>query len=74
MAQCWNKDRTRIIGGTTTQWDYPIAGTTDWIRVSTRLKVPEGTSVVRIRAGLSSQDNPGAKAWFDDLSLVAVGN
>jgi beta-lactamase regulating signal transducer with metallopeptidase domain len=74
MAQCWSKDRTRMIGGATTQWDYPVAGKTDWIRVSTRLKVPEGTSVVRIRAGLSSHDNPGAKAWFDDLSLVAVAN
>jgi hypothetical protein len=74
MAQCWSKDRTRMVGFTTTQLDYPITGTTDWIRVSTRLSVPEGTGVVRIRAGLSSQDNLGAKAWFDDLSLIAVAN
>jgi hypothetical protein len=72
MAQCWNEDKTQIIGGATTQRAFPITGTTDWIRVRTQLTVPEGTSVVRIRAGLSSQGNPNAKAWFDDLSLVTL--
>jgi beta-lactamase regulating signal transducer with metallopeptidase domain len=72
MAQCWSEDGKRMIGGATTQMAFPVQGTTDWTRVSTQLKVPEGTSVVRIRAGLSSQDNPGAKAWFDDLSFVKV--
>jgi len=74
MAQCWSQDGKRILGGASTQLKLPVQGTTDWTRVGTRLKVPEGTSVLRIRAGLSSQDNPGAKAWFDDLSLVKVGN
>src|SRR5262249_47976670 len=36
------------------------------------LRVPEGTGSVRIRAGLTSQGNKGAKAWLDDLSLVKV--
>jgi len=71
MAQFWDEDR-RMIGGATTQTAHPVKGTTDWTRVSTRLKVPEGTAAVRIRAGLSSQDNRGAKAWLDDLSLVKV--
>jgi hypothetical protein len=42
--------------------------------VSTRLKVPESTSLVRIRAGLSSDGNRGAKAWLDDISLVKVAS
>jgi beta-lactamase regulating signal transducer with metallopeptidase domain len=78
MAQFWDEEtqekRGKMIGGATTQMASPIQGTTDWTRVSTRLKVPEGTKVVRIRAGLSSQDNRGAKAWFDDLSLVKVAS
>jgi hypothetical protein len=49
-----------------------VTGTTDWTRVSTRLTVPEGTATVRIRAGLSSRQNAGAKAWLDDISLVPV--
>jgi beta-lactamase regulating signal transducer with metallopeptidase domain len=74
VAQCWNEDGKRMYGFATTQTTFLVKGTTDWTRVSTRLKVPEGTSVVRIRAGLSSQDNLGAKAWFDDLALVTVAN
>ena len=74
MAQCWSADGKRILGGASTQTTFPVTGTTDWTRVSTRLTVPEGTSVVRIRAGLSSRDNLGAKAWFDDISLVPVAN
>jgi beta-lactamase regulating signal transducer with metallopeptidase domain len=83
MVQFWDKETTftagrwekgKMLGGATTQTAYPVKGTTDWTRVSTRFVVPEGTGVVRIRAALSSQDNPGAKAWFDDLSLVTVAN
>jgi hypothetical protein len=76
MAQFWNEEgkEGKMIGGETTQWAFPVKGTTDWTRVSTRLTVPEGTGVVRIRAGLSSQKNQGAKAWFDDLSLVPVAS
>ncbi len=76
MAQFWNNEGTdkKMIGGATTQFTNPVKGTTDWTRVSTRLTVPEGTKVVRIRAGLSSQGNPGAKAWLDDISLVKVSS
>ncbi len=72
MAQFWSEDG--MVGGATTQFTSPVKGTTDWTRVRTRLKVPEGTKVVRIRAGLSSKDNRGAKAWLDDLSLVKVAS
>jgi len=73
MAQFWNEEG-KMIGGATTQFVAPVKGTTDWTRASTRLKVPEGTDVVRIRAGLSSQDNRGAKAWLDDISLTKVAS
>jgi hypothetical protein len=72
VAQCWSKDGTRMTGFVTTQKTFPVQGTTDWTGVRTLLKVPEGTHIVRIRVGLSSQDNLGAKAWFDDISLVPV--
>jgi beta-lactamase regulating signal transducer with metallopeptidase domain/elongation factor P hydroxylase len=74
MAQYWSEEGQdgKMIGGATTQFSSPVKGTTDWTRVSTRLKVPEGTGVVRIRAGLASEENLGAKAWFDDVSLVKV--
>jgi beta-lactamase regulating signal transducer with metallopeptidase domain len=74
MVQFWSEEGKdgKMIGGATTQFSDPVKGTTDWTRVSTRFVVPEGTGLVRIRAALSSQNNSGAKAWFDDLSLVAV--
>jgi hypothetical protein len=74
MVQFWSEDgmHGKMLGGATTQIAHPVKGTTDWTRVSTRLKVPEGTAVVRVRAGLSSQDNGGAKAWFDDVALVKI--
>lgn len=74
MAQFWNGEGVdkKLIGHATTQTAYPVKGTTDWTRVTTRLKVPEGTEELRIRAGLSSLDNRGAKAWLDDISLVKV--
>jgi len=86
MAQFWDAEstpptkekpigkRASMIGGATTQKDFPVTGTADWKRVSTRLTVPEGTKVVRVRIGLASQRNWGAKAWFDDVSLVKVAN
>jgi hypothetical protein len=74
IAQFWSEEgkNGKMIGGATTEKACPVKGTTDWTFVSTRLTVPEGTGAVRIRAGLSSHKNPGAKAWFDDLSLVNV--
>jgi hypothetical protein len=72
MAQFWGEEG--LIGGATTQKAFPVKGTTDWTRVTTRLKVPEGTGELRIRAGLSSLDNRGAKAWLDDISLVKVAS
>jgi len=72
VAQYLNKDGKWMADMDTTRNAFPVQGTTDWTRVSTLLKVPEGTHIVRIRAGLSSQDNQGAKAWFDDISLVPV--
>jgi beta-lactamase regulating signal transducer with metallopeptidase domain len=76
MAQFWSEEgaNKKMIGGATTQFSHPVKGTTDWTRVSTRLTVPQGTGELRIRAGLSSQDNRGAKAWLDDISLVPVAN
>ncbi|HEX5105587.1 MAG TPA: hypothetical protein VFV87_17330, partial [Pirellulaceae bacterium] len=74
MAQLWSEgSKPKIIGGATTQLVQPVTGTKDWTRVSTQLKVPEGTAELRIRAILSSQENRGAKAWFDDISLVKIG-
>lgn len=76
MAQFWDEEGKdgKMLGGATTQFSDPVTGTTDWTRVSTRLKVTEGTAVVRIRAGLASEENLGAKAWFDDISLVKVAD
>ncbi len=72
MAQFWDAEGkdAKMIGGATTQFTCPVQGTTDWTRVTTQLTVPEGTHHLRVRAGLASQGNPGAKAWFDDISLV----
>lgn len=76
MVQCWDKSEDRksrrMIGGAGTEKDFPVKGDTEWTKVTTRFTVPEGTGSLRLRAGLSSKGNRGAKAWLDDLSLVKV--
>ena len=72
MTQFLGESGQQILGGATTEKSSPIQGTVDWTRVSTRFVVPAGTRILRVRAGLPSKDNPGAAAWFDDVSLVKV--
>lgn len=78
MVQFWDKNEDpkarRMIGGAGTEKAFPIKGDTEWTKVSTRFTVPEGTGSLRLRAGLSSKGNRGAKAWLDDLALVKVAN
>ncbi|HEY2411819.1 MAG TPA: M56 family metallopeptidase [Pirellulaceae bacterium] len=78
MVQFWDKNADpkakRMIGGAGTEKDFPIKGDTDWTKVSTRFTVPEGTGSLRLRAGLASKGNRGAKAWLDDLSLVKIAS
>jgi hypothetical protein len=72
-VQCWNSDRSEMLGFTTTQHDYPIAGTTDWTRAGLAFEVPPGTAEVRVRAGIATPADRGGQAWFDDLEVREVG-
>ena len=68
VVQCWNAE-SEMIGFATTQKDYPIKGTSDWTFAKTDFSVPEGTSEVRVRIGISAPDNLGGKVWFDDIKI-----
>jgi beta-lactamase regulating signal transducer with metallopeptidase domain len=78
MVQFWGeneeKKSSRWIGGAWAVKDSPVTGDKEWTKVSTRFTAPEGTTVLRLRAGLSSEENHGAKAWLDDLALVKVAS
>lgn len=69
MVQCWDDAKSKMLGGATTQKDYPIMGTSDWTQVATVFTVPDGTAEVRIRAGISAPENRGGRVWFDDIRV-----
>lgn len=43
---------------------------TEWEKVETEFKVPEGTSIVRLRIGIPAEGNAGGAALIDDVDLV----
>ena len=70
MVQCiGNIEKYQVLGYGSTERDYPVLGTSDWTRVATVFSVPEGTVAVRLRAGISSPQNIGGKAWFDNIQI-----
>lgn len=66
-VQFWNSSQT--IGTASTTQGYLITGTKNWQHVNTIFCVPNGTSKVLIRAGISSRRNHGCKVWFDDIQI-----
>lgn len=69
VVQCWDSTQTDMLGFTTTQRDYPIAGTSDWARVGLVFQVPPGTNEVRLCAGIATPANRGGRVWFDDIAV-----
>jgi hypothetical protein len=68
-VQCWNDNKSEMLGFATTQRDYPILGNTDWAQVRTVFTVPDGTAEVCICAGIAAPDNNGGRAWFDGIGV-----
>lgn len=68
VVQCWG-DNNNFIKLFTTEIECPVLGTKDWTMVKTVITVPEGTAELRIRAGISTPQNIGGKAWFDDITI-----
>ena len=69
-VQFWNS--SQMIGTASTTRGYLITGTKNWQRVKTIFSVPNGTSKILIRAGISSSRNNGGKVWFDDIQIQNV--
>jgi tetratricopeptide (TPR) repeat protein len=66
-------DEARVLGETPS-----IAGTTpDWLTLETRLRVPAGVTVVRVRLRREKAPGPegnlGGKIWVDEVSLSPIG-
>ena len=68
VVQCWDTN-SKMISFSTTQREYPIQGTNNWMLVKTDFTIPAGTKEVRVRAGISSPENNGGKVWFDDIKI-----
>ncbi|KAF0139229.1 MAG: hypothetical protein FD122_3429 [Stygiobacter sp.] len=69
-VQFWNS--SQMIGTASTMRGYLITGTKNWQHVKTIFSVPNGTSKILIRAGISSSRNNGGKVWFDDIQIQNV--
>jgi hypothetical protein len=67
MIQCWGKDE-KLLAAATTQSSQPIGGTEDWKKVSIEVTVPQETTIIIVRCGLSQS----GKIWFDNVSLKII--
>lgn len=63
-VQCWNESRIAAFG--TTQYTFPMSGTSRWKEVSLEMEVPKDTVKIRILCMLSGTGT----VWFDDVLLV----
>jgi hypothetical protein len=71
IVQCWDSNEKRMLS--LSQPNRRILGNEDWATIKTKFKVPKGTGVVRIRAGVSTtENNSGCKVWFDDVQVAEV--
>jgi len=67
-VQCWDMKSKKIIKFGTTQFEFPISGTTGWKKVSFELMVPRKTSKIRILCMLSGTGT----VWFDNVILEPI--
>lgn len=68
-VHCWGKQMSLLAIASTPEKSN-VTGTTDWVRLSTLVFVPEETDQIQVRAFLTMPDNGGAKVWFDDFQAV----
>ncbi len=69
LAQFWDATQTTFLGLATSQKEFILSGTGDWVRVTTSFQIPPSTGVVRLRAGIDAPVNTGGTVWFDDVTL-----
>jgi hypothetical protein len=69
VVQCWDNAFEKMLGFATTQREYEVTGTTDWVQVKTTVSIPVETGRVMILAGIRGPDNRGGKVWFDDIRI-----
>jgi hypothetical protein len=74
VVQCWDGKFAKMLSFATTQMDYQVTGTTDWIQVKTTISMPVETGRVMILVGIRAPDNRGGKAWFDDIRITPTTN
>ena len=69
LAHCLDSETQEILNFSSTLKQFPMTGTMDWTEVGTVFTVPEGTDMVRIRAGMMNPQCRGGQVWFDDVEV-----
>lgn len=72
VMQCWDAGGEEMLAFATTEGDYRLSGTRDWMRIWTVITVPEGTAHLTIRLVNAASPGKGGAVWFDDLALHVV--
>lgn len=70
VVQCWDSTFAEMLDLATTQRDYQVTGTTEWIQIEITISIPVKTGNVMILAGIRAPDNRGGKVWFDDIKFT----
>ncbi|UCG51641.1 MAG: hypothetical protein JSW58_15885 [Candidatus Latescibacterota bacterium] len=74
VVQCWDNAFSKMLSFATTQQEFQITGTTDWVQVKITIGIPVETRRVMILAGIRAPDNRGGKVWFDDFQIAPVAD
>lgn len=70
VVQCWNREMTEVIRSANNQNVDEVKGTSDWVQITTSLKVPKETQRMVILAGIAAPINRRDKVWFDDIRII----
>ena len=71
-VQCLDPSKKKFVGFSGTPERALTSDVQDWERIETKITVPEGTAVFRVRIGITDDDNEGGTAIIDDVEVVEI--
>jgi hypothetical protein len=69
-AQCLDSSKSKFVAIVTSPPRELTADIEQWERVETKITVPEGTTALRLRIGVTDDGNEGGTAIIDDIEVI----
>lgn len=71
-VQCLDWSKSKFVGFAGTPASALTADIQQWERIETKISVPEGTAIFRLRVGISGDGNDGGTVMIDDIEVTEV--